>query len=109
MKYEIKWGEYFKIEIDWKFLHIIYGMMNFLANFIPRNDDFHKYFKQVEHALKKKIMFQEEAKRFHICQKCWKEIDITKDKFQHTVFESGYEMYFHQECPAVNQGKGYND
>lgn len=109
MKYEIEWGKSFKFEIGWQHLHIIYGVMAFLANFIPKDDDFHKYLKQVESALRKKIIFQEEAKRFHICQKCWKEIDTQKDKFQHNVFESGYEIYQHTECPAVNTNKGYEN
>lgn len=107
MKYEIKWGESFKFEIGWQYLHIIYGVMSFLANFIPKNDEFHKYFKQVEYALKRKIMFEEEAKRFHLCERCFKEIDTKTDKFEHRIFESGYEQYWHQECPAVNKGKGY--
>ena len=107
MKYEIKWGEYIKLEIPWNLLHIIYGVMSFLANFIPRHDDFHKYHKQVEHALKKKIMFEEEAKRFHVCERCFKEIDTRVEKFEHRVFESGYEQFYHQVCPIVNKGEGY--
>jgi hypothetical protein len=109
MKYEIKWGEYLKVEIPWQHLHIVYGLMSFLSNFIPKNDQFHHYFKRVEHELRKKIIFQEEAKRFRMCERCFKEIDTSKDKFEHRVFESGYEQFFHQECPAINKGKGYEN
>lgn len=109
MKYEIKWGEYVKIELPWNLLHLIYGVMSFLSNFVPRGDQFHQYHKQVELALKKKIIFEEEAKRFHICERCFKEIDLRNDKFEHRVFESGYEQYWHQECPAINKGKGYEN
>lgn len=111
MKYELKWGVSLKLEIPWGMLHIIYGVMSFLANFIPSHDQFHVYRKHVEAALRKKILFEEEAKRFHVCERCWKEIDMRKDfeNFEVEKFESGYERYIHKQCPAVNHGKGYEN
>ncbi len=107
MKYEIEFGKSFRMELDWKHLHIIYAVMVLIAKFTPQDDEFHKYVKQVEQILKRKIMFEEEAKKFRLCAKCFKEIDITKDKYKHTMFESGYEVWQHDLCPSINTNKGY--
>ena len=61
----------------------------------------------MEFTLKQRILQNQQARRFHLCCKCFKEIDTEKDKYHHTQFESGYEVWSHQDCPAVNTGKGY--
>jgi len=104
----MKYGQYVQLEIKWEYLHVIYAVLSLIKQFVPStNTDFQKIFHAVEGALKKKIIFEQEAKRFHLCSKCYKEIDTAKDEYKHTQFESGYEIWQHAVCPAVNHGKGY--
>jgi len=96
------------LEIEWKYLHVIYAVLSLVKQFVPSsNKQFYAIFYAVQEDLKAKVMLEAEAKRFHLCAKCFKEIDTEKDKYHHTQFESGYEVYSHQECPPTNMGKGY--
>lgn len=90
-------------------LHIIFAVLSYLRKEWVSSDAtaFLRVFAQVEKDFRAKIEREEVAKRFHLCCKCFKEIDTEKDKYHHTQFESGYEVYSHQECPPVNMGKGY--
>jgi hypothetical protein len=64
-------------------------------------------FDDMTQEVKRKVMNQQVADNFKLCCKCFKEIDLRKDKYHHTGFDSGYEIYAHQECPPVNKGDGY--
>jgi len=57
--------------------------------------------------IKRRVEHQKIALRFKLCCKCFKEIDTDTDKYFHNLFESGDELYQHQECPPTNTGKGY--
>lgn len=48
-----------------------------------------------------------DAERYHLCCKCFKEVDTRKDEFHHSVFPTGDSIWFHTECPPVNEGEGY--
>lgn len=90
-------------------LHIIFAVLSYLRKEWIASDAtaFLRVFAQVEKDFRAKIEREAEAKRFHLCCKCFKEIDTEKDKYHHTQFESGYEVYSHQVCPPTNTGKGY--
>ncbi len=110
MNLYLKKGYFLQIQIDWKFLHVMYAVLSLIKqNISGENKEFAIIYFEVETALREKIKREKEAERFHLCAKCFKEIDTEKDKYHHTVFESGYEIYSHQVCPAVNKGKGYDD
>lgn len=104
---KMKFREEVVITIQWKYLHVIYALLSLIKQFVTQdNRDFYRIFNSVESELRKKIVREAEADRFKLCHRCCKEIDTKKDRFQHTQF-SDYEMYQHQECPPINQGKGY--
>lgn len=90
-------------------LHIIFAVLSYLQKNWVANDAtaFLAIYAEVEKDFRRKIEGEEIAKRFKLCCKCFKEIDTVKDKYHHTQFESGYEVWSHQECPPVNMGKGY--
>lgn len=90
-------------------LHIVYAVLSYLRREWVASDAraFLAVYAQVEKDFRAKIEREEMARRFKLCCKCFKEIDTEKDKYHHTQFESGYEVYSHQECPPINQGDGY--
>lgn len=90
-------------------LHIIFAILSYLRKQWVAKDEtaFFAVYAQVEKDFRAKLEGEEIARRFRLCAKCFKEIDTEKDKYHHTQFESGYEIWSHQECPPINQGKGY--
>jgi len=104
----LKYGTGVTIEIKWEHLHVMYAVLALIKQFAPEsNTQFYAIYHAVEGALRKKVILEAEAKRFKLCSKCCREIDTEKDKYHHTQFESGYEIWTHQDCPPTNQGKGY--
>jgi hypothetical protein len=90
-------------------LHIVFGVLSYLVkNWVAVDATaFYAVYHKVEADLREKLLREETAKRYKLCCKCFKEIDTEKDKYHHTQFESGYEVWSHQECPPTNVGKGY--
>lgn len=96
------------IEIEWAFLHVIYAVLSLIKQFVPSsNTNFYTIFRVVESDLKERVRLTAEANRIHLCERCLKEIDTTKDEYERRVFESGYEQYIHTSCPATNTKGGY--
>lgn len=111
MKYDFKFQKGLKLELEWEHLEQIYAIMAYIAKH-TKDHQFHQDFKIVEENYKQLLFIQqvqEEAKRIHVCEKCWKEIDMRKDfdNLDTETFESGYERYVHKVCPTTNKGKGY--
>ncbi len=93
-------------------LMVAYSMLSKVMDTIggqtPQDDNrLHAILADMEMEIKKRVMAQKKAERFHLCMKCCKEIDTEKDKYVHHQFDSGYETYQHQVCPPINQGEGY--
>lgn len=104
----LKKGYFLQLQIDWKYLHVMYAVLSLIKQSVSgTNKDFDTIYNEVEASLRNKIKMETEAKRFHLCCKCFKEIDVDKDEFKHTQFESGYEIYQHKVCPSPNTNKGY--
>jgi hypothetical protein len=47
--------------------------------------------------------------RYHLCCKCFKEVDVEKDKYQCASFPNGVTVYSHQLCPPINTGGLYHE
>lgn len=108
MNLYLKKGHFLQLQIDWKYLHVMYAVLSLIKQFVGSdNKEFYRIYNEVEASLRNKIKMETEAKRFHFCCKCFKEIDVDKDEFKHTQFESGYEIYQHNTCPPINKGEGY--
>lgn len=108
MDIRMKFGEEVAIVVKWKYLHVIYGLLSFIKQFVDEsNRDFFRIFNSVESELRKKIVREAEAERFKLCVRCCREIDTKTTRFKHTSFDSGYETFQHIECPPTNTSAGY--
>lgn len=106
----MKYKESVTIEVSWKYLHVIYALLALIKQFTAKdNTNFFRIYSVVEADLRKKIIQEAEAKSFQLCERCFKEIDTRTERYHHQVFESGYEQYWHIECPPINKGKGYEN
>lgn len=57
--------------------------------------------------VRRKIEEMKVAGRYHLCCKCYKEVDVEKDKYHSVSFPTGVTVYHHQECPPTNTGGIY--